>query len=200
MNFKGTEQPVGNQLASGHMGHAQQRTRRLSKHGHSLGVGPGAPAAHARQKARCIFGAQCDVQMIGQQRLGWLQAGQALGLVHGLQIGQGDAAVNSQATGVNAAQKGQVGATTECRSDVFAERADIRAIAACNYDFDSWLRTDTVRYRLICTEKDAVKLWKTHSDALAVPLQFSPEPAFFTAVDQLLDAALSSPDPISRRP
>ena len=69
-----------------------------------------------------------------------------------------------------------------------------------HYDFDSWLRTDTVRYRLICTEKDAVKLWKTHSDALAVPLQFSPEPAFFTAVDQLLDAALSSPDPISRRP
>ena len=68
------------------------------------------------------------------------------------------------------------------------------------FDFDSWLRTDTVRYRLICTEKDAVKLWKTHPDALAVPLQFSPEPAFFTAVDQLLDAALSSPDPISRRP
>lgn len=68
-----------------------------------------------------------------------------------------------------------------------------------HYDFNSWERTNPARYRLICTEKDAVKLWKTHPDALAVPLQFSPEPEFFTAVDRLLDAALSSSDTISRR-
>ena len=68
-----------------------------------------------------------------------------------------------------------------------------------HYDFDSWLRPSDKRYKLVCTEKDAVKLWKTHPDALAVPLQFSPEPAFFTAVDRLLDVALSSPDPISRK-
>jgi tetraacyldisaccharide 4'-kinase len=33
-------------------------------------------------------------------------------------------------------------------------------------------------YRLICTEKDAVKLWKQHPDALAVPLQPDMDPAF----------------------
>ncbi len=69
--------------------------------------------------------------------------------------------------------------------------ADTQALPD-HYNFDSWVRPSPVRYRLVCTEKDAVKLWKTHPDALAVPLQFSPEPAFFSAVDRLLDAALSS--------
>lgn len=77
--------------------------------------------------------------------------------------------------------------------------ADTQALPD-HYDFDSWLRPQDVRYRLICTEKDAIKLWRKHPDALAVPLEFMPEPAFFTAVDRLLDAALllSSPDTISR--
>lgn len=39
---------------------------------------------------------------------------------------------------------------------------------------------------LICTEKDAVKLWRRRPDALAVPLQCELDPAFFTALDQLL--------------
>jgi tetraacyldisaccharide 4'-kinase len=43
---------------------------------------------------------------------------------------------------------------------------------------------------MICTEKDAVKLWREAPDALAVPLVCEPEPAFFSA----LDAKLSSPD------
>jgi tetraacyldisaccharide 4'-kinase len=55
-----------------------------------------------------------------------------------------------------------------------------------HYDFDSWLRPKPLGYNLICTEKDAVKLWRTHPDALAVPLQVSIDPAFFAAVDKKL--------------
>jgi len=63
-----------------------------------------------------------------------------------------------------------------------------------HYDFDSWQRPSDKTYTLICTEKDAVKLWPHHPDALAVPLDFTPEPAFFTMLDRLLeDAQLSSP-------
>jgi tetraacyldisaccharide 4'-kinase len=38
---------------------------------------------------------------------------------------------------------------------------------------------------LLCTEKDAVKLWKRFPQALAVPLVFEPEEAFWKAFDQL---------------
>lgn len=66
-----------------------------------------------------------------------------------------------------------------------------------HYDFDSWSRPSDKRYTLICTEKDAVKLWRQHPDALAVPLDFTPDPAFFATFDRLLqdamDARLSSP-------
>lgn len=55
-----------------------------------------------------------------------------------------------------------------------------------HYDFDSWKRSSDKRYMLICTEKDAVKLWLRHPDALAVPLQLHIEPAFFAALDTLL--------------
>lgn len=48
---------------------------------------------------------------------------------------------------------------------------------------------------VLCTEKDAVKLFTLpdHSKIklLAVPLEFSPEPAFFTALDGLLTPLLS---------
>jgi tetraacyldisaccharide 4'-kinase len=57
-----------------------------------------------------------------------------------------------------------------------------------HYDFDSWLRPSNKGQILICTEKDAVKLWEKHPDALAVPLVFTPEPAFVAALDALLDA------------
>lgn len=46
--------------------------------------------------------------------------------------------------------------------------------------------TEGAAPRLICTEKDAVKLWPYRPDALAVPLQLHIDPAFWT----LLDAAL----------
>jgi tetraacyldisaccharide 4'-kinase len=53
---------------------------------------------------------------------------------------------------------------------------------------------------VLCTEKDAVKLFSLPeaalSDLLAVPLVFSPEPAFFSAFDALLAPLLSSPSPL----
>lgn len=44
----------------------------------------------------------------------------------------------------------------------------------------------------VCTQKDAVKLWRRHPDAWAVPLQVTIEPAFWQAFDALLAAKLSS--------
>jgi tetraacyldisaccharide 4'-kinase len=46
---------------------------------------------------------------------------------------------------------------------------------------------------LLCTEKDAVKLWLRRPDAMAVPLALSVEPAFWQALDRLLEPKLSSP-------
>lgn len=45
---------------------------------------------------------------------------------------------------------------------------------------------------LVCTEKDAVKLWRLRPDAWAVSLLVEMEPAFWPAFDRLLDAKLSS--------
>lgn len=56
-------------------------------------------------------------------------------------------------------------------------------------DFAQWVRPSDRDYTLLCTEKDAIKLWLRHPDALAVPLVFTPEPAFFTALDRLLTQA-----------
>jgi len=64
-------------------------------------------------------------------------------------------------------------------------------------DYARWQRPRDRDYTLLCTEKDALKLWPLHPDALAVPLEFAPEPAFFDALDRLLadarHARLSSP-------
>lgn len=61
-----------------------------------------------------------------------------------------------------------------------------------HHDFAHWTRPSSADAgtALLCTEKDAVKLWRHAPDALAVPLLFHPEPAFFAA----LDAKLSSTD------
>ena len=61
-----------------------------------------------------------------------------------------------------------------------------------HYDFNSWKRLSDKRYTLICTEKDAVKLWAQNPDALAVPLQVLIDPAFFAAVDAHLDGCLAA--------
>jgi tetraacyldisaccharide 4'-kinase len=44
---------------------------------------------------------------------------------------------------------------------------------------------------VLCTEKDAVKLWKREPDALAVPLEFEPEPAFWQALEMRLAQLLA---------
>ncbi|MES2686443.1 MAG: tetraacyldisaccharide 4'-kinase [Pseudomonadota bacterium] len=68
--------------------------------------------------------------------------------------------------------------------------AETRALPD-HYDFDSYPRPTDMGYTLICTEKDAIKLFPRQSDALAVSLVFEPEPAFFTAFDALLTSRLS---------
>lgn len=73
-----------------------------------------------------------------------------------------------------------------------------RTIALPDHDdFDSWLSHEYDGYTVICTEKDAVKLWQKQPEALAVPLIFSPEPAFMAKLDVLLaprlNPTLSSP-------
>lgn len=55
-----------------------------------------------------------------------------------------------------------------------------------HYDFNSWKRFTDKHFTLICTEKDAVKLWPLHPDALAVPLALEVDPAFFAALDARL--------------
>lgn len=66
-----------------------------------------------------------------------------------------------------------------------------------HYDFDSLPRSIHEGYQLICTEKDALKLWQSAPDALAIPLVQTAEPAFFHALDACLAehsaATLSSP-------
>jgi tetraacyldisaccharide 4'-kinase len=55
-----------------------------------------------------------------------------------------------------------------------------------HYNFDSWPRNQYAGKQLVCTEKDAVKLWQHVPEALAVPLVLTPEPAFFAALDGAL--------------
>jgi tetraacyldisaccharide 4'-kinase len=59
-----------------------------------------------------------------------------------------------------------------------------------HHDFDDWAAIPATEATVLCTEKDALKLWRRQPDALAVPLRFEPAPAFLAA----LDAKLSSLD------
>lgn len=45
---------------------------------------------------------------------------------------------------------------------------------------------------LVCTEKDAVKLWRLRPDAWAVPLEIEAAPGFWRELDRRVDAKLSS--------
>lgn len=68
-----------------------------------------------------------------------------------------------------------------------------------HYEFSSRDLIGLEGQTVLCTEKDAVKLFPLAKSArlelLAVPLVFSPEPAFFAAFDALLAPRLSSPLP-----
>jgi tetraacyldisaccharide 4'-kinase len=55
-----------------------------------------------------------------------------------------------------------------------------------HYNYDSWLRLSDKGFTLICTEKDAVKLWQLQPDALAVPLVVSLPPELLAAVDNAM--------------
>jgi len=61
-----------------------------------------------------------------------------------------------------------------------------------HYAFDSYSRSTHEGYRVICTEKDAAKLWQTHPDALAIPLVQSMPRAFWNQFDALLTDAQHS--------
>lgn len=60
-------------------------------------------------------------------------------------------------------------------------------------DFSGFDLAAVRQHQVLCTEKDAVKLWKYLPTALAVPLQQTLEPAFVGALDTLLDSALHTP-------
>ena len=57
-------------------------------------------------------------------------------------------------------------------------------------DPQSWIRRDAP---LLCTEKDATKLWRTQPQAWAVPLAIDIEPGFWSALEALVRPKLSSP-------
>ncbi len=57
-----------------------------------------------------------------------------------------------------------------------------------HFHFDSWRHVPDKRKQLVCTEKDALKLWRHAPDALAVPLVLDVPAAFFTALDERLAA------------
>ncbi len=57
-----------------------------------------------------------------------------------------------------------------------------------HYDYAQLVPSDFVGMQILCTEKDAAKLWQVVPDAWAVPLQFEPEAAFFTALDRAVSA------------
>lgn len=62
-------------------------------------------------------------------------------------------------------------------------------------DHHDFSKLDTARlqgYLVLCTEKDAVKLWKVWPQALAVPLVQTLEPAFLLALDARLDTVLAA--------
>ncbi len=54
-----------------------------------------------------------------------------------------------------------------------------------HHDYKDWHASDAGT-PLLCTEKDAAKLWAHDPQALAVPLQIMPEPAFWQALDALM--------------
>ncbi len=55
-----------------------------------------------------------------------------------------------------------------------------------HYNFESWSGMNSKAQALICTEKDAVKLWALRPDAWAVPLEISIAEGFFPALEQAL--------------
>ncbi|OOV05627.1 tetraacyldisaccharide 4'-kinase [Rhodoferax fermentans] len=64
-----------------------------------------------------------------------------------------------------------------------------------HYDFKSFSANEYKGYRLICTEKDAVKLWPLCPDALAVPLMAVLPDEAWQAFDSRIDTLLAPATP-----
>lgn len=62
-----------------------------------------------------------------------------------------------------------------------------------HYNFDSFEANKYKGYDLICTEKDAIKLWRHAPQALAVPLRMEFDAAFIAAFDTHTDRLLGRP-------
>lgn len=62
-----------------------------------------------------------------------------------------------------------------------------------HHDFDRYKHPFDQHMPLICTEKDAVKLWPRNAQALAVPLLLEIDARFFAALDSRLAALAPSP-------
>ncbi len=58
-----------------------------------------------------------------------------------------------------------------------------------HHDFNGWRQAPDQDLPLICTEKDAVKLWAAHPEALAVPLALQLPADFFALLDDRLARA-----------
>jgi tetraacyldisaccharide 4'-kinase len=61
-----------------------------------------------------------------------------------------------------------------------------------HFDFAQLNPAQLRGHLVLCTEKDAVKLWKYWPQALAVGLQQTLEPLFLQALDQQLDSILAA--------
>jgi tetraacyldisaccharide 4'-kinase len=61
-------------------------------------------------------------------------------------------------------------------------------------DHDDFAQFPQIDGEIVCTEKDAVKLWRTHPQAWAAPLAIEIAAAFWPAFDALLARKLSSRD------
>ncbi len=59
-------------------------------------------------------------------------------------------------------------------------------------DHHEFIADPAVGCELVCTEKDAVKLWRLRPDAWAVPLTLEIDAGFWSCLDTLIDAKLSS--------
>lgn len=65
-----------------------------------------------------------------------------------------------------------------------------------HHDFAHGLPDDVQNYTVVCTEKDAVKLWQKYPNVLAVPLILTLEPAFLNRLNTLIAVLLeTAPNP-----
>lgn len=106
-------------------------------------------------------------------------------------------AINGKGLSVAIETLGQQDVEVVCgiaKPQAFADMLKSRNIQIAHFtalpdhaNFSNW-RAARPDLQLLCTEKDAVKLWPTHPEALAVPLLFEPEISFWQAFDALVKA------------